>query len=263
MVTEMNLYNNDMFNVLDRIEPQSVDLLLTDFPYGTLNKKRNEWDKIIDYPKFWEYVDIVCKPNAAIISTAAQPFTSVLISTNYAMFKYCLVWEKSKATGYLNAKKQPMRAHEDIVVFYKKQPTYNPQMTVGKPYDKGTAVRDATQYGLQTKAVHVKNTEGTRYPRSVLYFKTAEDEGKLHPTQKPVALYEYLIRTYSNAGDTVLDPCMGSGTTGHAAINTCRSFIGIERDEDYYNAAENRLNNHVPVEEVAHISPNALHDALY
>ena len=263
MVTEMNLYNNDMFNVLDRIEPQSVDLLLTDFPYGTLNKKRNEWDKIIDYPKFWEYVDIVCKPNAAIISTAAQPFTSVLISTNYTDFKYCLVWEKSKATGYLNAKKQPMRAHEDIVVFYKKQPTYNPQMTVGKPYDKGTAVRDATQYGLQTKAVHVKNTEGTRYPRSVLYFKTAEDEGKLHPTQKPVALYEYLIRTYSNAGDTVLDPCMGSGTTGHAAINTCMSFIGIERDEDYYNAAENRLNNHVPVEEVAHISPNALHNALY
>jgi len=165
-----------------------------------------------------------------------------LISTNYRDFKYCLVWEKSKATGYLNAKKQPMRAHEDIVVFYRKQPTYNPQMTKGTPYDKGKAVRDAEQYGKQTKAVHVKNEEGTRYPRSVLYFKTAEDEGKLHPTQKPVALYEYLIRTYSNEGDTVLDPCMGSGTTGMAAINTNRNFIGIEREEKYFNIAQDRLN---------------------
>ncbi len=258
MVTQMKLHHNDMFDVFPSIEPQSVDLLLTDFPYGTLNKKRNEWDKVIDYDKFWYYIDIICKPNAAIISTAAQPFTSVLISTNYTNFKYCLVWEKSKATGYLNAKKQPMRAHEDIVVFYRKQPTYNPQMTIGKPYDKGTAVRDAEQYGKQTKAVHVKNTEGTRYPRSVLYFKTAEDEGKLHPTQKPIALYEYLIRTYSNEGDVVLDPCMGSGTTGIASLNTDREFIGIEREEKYYSVAEERLNNHVTVEEVSQEELNPL-----
>ena len=242
MVTSKRLYNDDMFNILGDIEPQSVDLLLTDFPYGTLNKKRNQWDRIIDYDRFWEYVNIICKPNCAIVSTAAQPFTSVLISTNYTNFKYCLVWEKSKATGYLNAKKQPMRAHEDIVVFYRKQPTYNPQMTIGKPYDKGTAVRDAEQYGKQTKSVHVKDTEGKRYPRSVLYFKTAEDEGKLHPTQKPIALYEYLIRTYSNEGDTILDPCMGSGTTGVACIHTNRKFIGIEKDCDYYQVASNRLN---------------------
>ena len=155
----ITLHHSDMFNTLGQIEPQSIDLLLTDFPYGTLNKSRNEWDRVIDYDKFWEHIKVICKPNAAIISTAAQPFTSVLISTNYAWFKYCLVWEKSKATGYLNAKKQPMRAHEDIVVFYNKQPTYNPQMTVGKPYDKGTAIRDAEQYGKQTKAVHVKNEE--------------------------------------------------------------------------------------------------------
>jgi len=239
----MRLYHDDMFNVLGNLEPQSIDLLLTDFLYGTLNEARNQWDRVIDYDKFWEIVDIICKPNCAIVSTAAQPFTSVLISTNYRDFKYCLVWEKSKATGYLNAKKQPMRAHEDIVVFYKKQPTYNPQMTTGKPYDKGKAVRDAEQYGKQTKAVHVKNEEGTRYPRSVIYFKTAEDEGKLHPTQKPVALYEYLIRTFSNEGDTILDPCMGSGTTGFAAMNTNRNFIGIERDEKYFDIAQNRLNN--------------------
>ena len=242
MVTSMRLYNDDMFNILGDIEPQSVDLLLTDFPYGTLNKKRNQWDRIIDYDRFWEYVTIICKPNCAIVSTAAQPFTSELISTNYTDFKYCLVWEKSKSTGYLNAKKQPMRSHEDIVVFYKKQPTYNPQFTSGKPYDKGKALRDATQYGKQTKSVHVKDTEGKRYPRSVLYFKTAEDEGKLHPTQKPIALFEYLIRTYSNEGDTILDPCMGSGTTGEACMNTNRKFIGIEKDCDYYQVASNRLN---------------------
>ena len=243
----MKLYNDDMFDVFSNIEPQSIDLLLTDFPYGTLNKRRNEWDKIIDYDKFWYYVDIMCKPNCAIVSTAAQPFTSVLISTNYRDFKYCLVWEKSKSTGYLNAKKQPMRSHEDIVVFYKKQPTYNPQMTVGKPYDKG-------------KAVHVKNTEGTRYPRSVLYFKTAEDEGKLHPTQKPIALYEYLVKTYSNEGDTILDPCMGSGTTGIASLNTNREFIGIERDENYYTIAEKRLKT---VDEVTQDDPNPLSELLY
>lgn len=235
------LYNDDMFNVLDKLEPKSVDLLLTDFPYGTLNKSRNQWDVIIDYEKFWKHIDIICKPNAAIISTASQPFTSFLISSNYDMFKYCLVWEKSKSTGYLNAKKQPLRAHEDIVVFYKKQPTYNPQMTKGDPYDKGKAVRDATQYGTQTKAVHVKNEDGTRYPRSVLYFKTAEFEGKLHPTQKPIALYDYLIKTYSNENDVVLDPCMGSGTTGVAAINNHRNFIGIERDKTFYDIASNRL----------------------
>ena len=257
---QMKLYNDDMFNVFSNIEPQSIDLLLTDFPYGTLNKKRNEWDKIIDYDKFWHYVSIICKPNCAIVSTAAQPFTSVLISTNYSDFKYCLVWEKSKSTGYLNAKKQPMRSHEDIVVFYKKQPTYNPQMTVGKPYDKGKAIRDAIQYGKQTKAVHVKNTEGTRYPRSVLYFKTAEDEGKLHPTQKPIALYEYLVRTFSNEGDTVLDPCMGSGTTGSASLNTNRDFIGIERDTDYYTIAEKRLQT---VDEVTQDNPNPLTELLY
>ena len=253
MVEEVMLYNDDMFNVLGNLPPQSVDLLLTDFPYGTLNKSRNQWDRIIDYDKFWEIVDVICKPNAAIVSTAAQPFTSVLISTNYRDFKYCLVWEKSKATGYFNAKKQPMRAHEDIVVFYRKQPTYNPQMTVGKPYDKGKAVRDAEQYGKQTKAVHVKNEEGTRYPRSVLYFKTAEDEGKHHPTQKPIDLYRWLVRTYSNPGDTVLDPCMGAGTTGIAAKMENRNFIGIEREEQYYNAAFKRITeaNGVPVEEVA------------
>jgi site-specific DNA-methyltransferase (adenine-specific) len=238
------LYNQDMFDVLGNIEPQTVDLLLTDFPYGTLNK-RNQWDVIIDYEQFWKYVDKICKPNAAIISTAQQPFTTKLISTNYSMFRYCLVWEKSKATGYLNSKKMPLKAHEDIVVFYKKLCTYNPQMTEGKPYDKGKAVRDTESYGEQTKAIHVKNEEGTRYPRSVIYFKTAEGEGKLHPTQKPVKMYKYFINTYSNENDIVLDPCMGSGTTGVACLNTNRKFIGIELDKDYFDIAKERISDTV------------------
>lgn len=234
------LYNADMFDVLPTLEDNSIDLLLTDFPYGTLNK-RNTWDNIIDYDTFWKEANRICKPNAAVISTAAQPFTSVLISSNYRDFRYTLVWEKSKATGYLNSKRQPLRAHEDIVVFYRKQPTYNPQMTVGKPYDKGTAVRDTEVYGKQTKAVHVKNETGLRYPRSVLYFVTAESEGKHHPTQKPVDLFRWLIRTYSNKGDVILDPCMGGGTTVIAAALEGREYIGIEREKEYFEACQCRV----------------------
>ena len=236
----MRLHHADMFDVFSNIEPQSVDLLLTDFPYGTLNK-RNEWDVIIDYEKFWNYVDIIWKPNTAIISTAQQPFTTKLISTNYSMFRYCWVWEKSKASGYLNSKKMPLKAHEDIVVFYKKLCTYNPQKTKGVPYNKGTAVRDTESYGKQTKAVHVKTEDGSTSPRSVIYFTTDESERKLHPTQKPVALMEYFIKTYSNENDLVLDPCMGSGTTGIACVNTNRKFIGIEKDEKYFNIAKDRI----------------------
>lgn len=236
------LYNDDMFNVFTTLDDNSVDLLLTDFPYGTLNK-RNTWDTIIDYDVFWKEAYRVCKQNAAIVSTAAQPFTSVLISSNYKDFKYSWVWEKSKASNYLNAKKQPLRAHEDIVIFYRKQCTYNPQMVEGTPYDKGTAVRDTEAYGVQTKAVHVVSDDGLRYPRSVQYFRTAESEGKYHPTQKPIELMQYLVKTYSNPGDTVLDPCMGSGTTGVACVTTGRQFIGIEKDPDYFKLAEERIAN--------------------
>lgn len=239
------LIHGDMFDqdLFPSIKDNTISAVITDFPYGTLNKKRNDWDRVIDYDKFWEQAKRIGNETMPVISTAQQPFTTALISTNYADFKYNLVWEKSKATGYLNAKKQPMRAHEDIVVFYKKQCTYNPQMTEGVPYDKGKAVRDTEHYGLQTKAVHVKNEDGTRYPRSVLYFKTAESEGKLHPTQKPIALYEWLSLTYTNPNDTILDPCMGSGTTGIAALKTGRKFIGFEKDYDYFKITVERFKN--------------------
>ena len=237
------LYNDNMFNVFKTLDTNSVDLLLTDFPYGTLNK-RNTWDTIINYDLFWKEAYRICKINAAIVSTAAQPFTSVLISSNYKDFKYSWVWEKSKASNYLNAKKQPLRAHEDVVVFYRKQCTYNPQMVEGTPYDTGTAVRDTEAYGVQTKAVHVASDSGLRYPRSVQYFKTAESEGKHHPTQKPLRLMEYLTNTYSNPGDVVLDPCMGSGSTGVACNTTNRQFIGIEKDSNYFNIATKRIKCH-------------------
>lgn len=239
---QIKIINCDMFDPegLLSLSANMIDAIVTDFPYGTLNK-RNNWDKVIDYNKFWLETRRIRKDTTPIISTAQMPFTAYLISTNYEDFKYTLVWEKSKATGYLNAKKQPMRAHEDIVVFYKRQCTYNPQMTKGEPYNKGCAVRDTMAYGKQEKAVLVKNDTGLRYPRSVQYFVTAESEGKLHPTQKPIALFEWLIKTYTNPGDIVLDPCMGSGTTAIACLNTNRKFIGFEKDSKYFEIAKTRI----------------------
>ena len=239
-LNKIDLRKGDCFKVLQDLEENSVDLILTDFPYGVLNS-RNEWDKIPNLEPLWREFNRVAKENAAIITTAKQPFTSKLIMSNLKDFKYCLIWEKSKATGYLNAKKIPLVAHEDIVVFYRKMPTYNPQMTEGAPYNKGTAVRDTEAYAKQDKAIEVRSN-GSRYPRSVVYFRTAESEGKHHPTQKPIALFDWLVRTYSNSGDVVLDPFMGSGTTGIAAIENGRSFIGIEKMEKYYQIALERIN---------------------
>ena len=242
----IKIINCDMFSDcgLPAICDDSIDAIITDFPYGTLNK-RNTWDKVIDYDKFWQEAHRIGHDNTPTISTAQMPFTAFLVSTNYKDFKYSLVWEKSKATGYLNSKKQPMRAHEDILVFYNKQCKYNPQMTKGKPYNKGCAVRDTSAYAKQEKAILVKNDSGLRYPRSVQYFVTAESEGKLHPTQKPLALMEWLIKTYTNEGDTVLDPCMGSGTTAIAALNTKRKFIGFEKDDKYFEIAKKRIKDFI------------------
>ena len=228
----------DCLQEMKNIEDKSVDLLLVDLPYGTTQCK---WDSIIDLESLWKEYNRVCKKNAAMIFTAAQPFTSALIMSNPKNFKYTWVWEKSKATGYLNAKKMPMRAHEDVCIFYRKPPVYNPQMTKGDPYNKGKAHRPTDVYGSQ-KSVLVKNDTGLRYPRTVQYFKTAESEGKvMHPTQKPLALFEYLIKTYSNEGDLVLNSCMGVGTTPVACINTNRGYIGIELDEEYFAKAEKRV----------------------
>jgi DNA modification methylase len=176
-----------------------------------------------------------------MVFTASQPFTSQLINSNIKNFKYTWVWEKSKATGYLNAKRMPMRAHEDVCVFYRKPPVYNPRMRQGTPYNKGRAHRPTEVYGSQVSTL-VKNDTGLRYPRTVVYFKTAESEGKvLHPTQKPVELFKYLIETYSNEGDVILDSCIGVGTTALAAIQSDRHYIGIELDPKYVSITNHRI----------------------
>lgn len=236
----IKLFHGDCMKVLENLETDSVDMVMVDLPYGTTQCK---WDSILSLEDLWKQYNRVCKKNAAMVFTAAQPFTSYLVMSNPKCFKYSWVWEKSKATGYLNAKKMPMRAHEDVCVFYRKPPIYNPQMVAGAPYNKGKAHRPTDVYGEQ-KSVLVKNDTGLRYPRTVQYFKTAESEGKvLHPTQKPVSLMKYLIETYTNEGQIVLDNTMGSGTTGVACVKSNRSFIGIEMDKNYFDISVNRITN--------------------
>ncbi len=237
-MSKVQIFNACCFDIMEKIPDESVDLLLVDLPYGTTKCK---WDSVLPLEQLWASYNRICKKNAAMIFTSSQPFTTTLISSNIKNFKYNWVWEKSKATGYLNAKKMPMKAHEDICVFYRKPPVYNPQKWQSTPYNKGTAHRPTDVYGNQV-ATTVKNDTGLRYPRTVQYFKTAESEGKsLHPTQKPATLMSYLIRTYSNPGEVVLDNTMGSGTTGVAALKEGRKFIGIEKDEEYYRIALERI----------------------
>lgn len=240
------ILNEDCLTGMSRIPDGSVDMILTDLPYGTTQCK---WDAIIPLGPMWAEFRRIIKPKGAIVLTSAQPFTTTLIASNIKNFKYAWVWEKSKATGYLNAKKRPMVAHEDVLVFCYGTPPYYPQMTQGTPYEKGTAHRPTDTYGSQ-RVTTVRSETGMRYPRSVQYFKTAETERgeyahlgiQQHPTQKPVELFEYLIRTYSRPGDLVLDACMGSGTTAIAAMRTERNFIGFETDPDYLSGAMLRIN---------------------
>ena len=229
----------DCLERMKEIPDGSVDMILTDPPYGTTACK---WDSMIPLEPMWEQLKRIIKPNGAIVMTASQPFTTTLIASNMKMFRYCWVWKKSKATNFLNAKKQPLRKHEDICVFYKKPPTYKPQMTKGDPYTKGIRKNQLTGSYGDFSAIEVKSEDGMRYPTDVVYFKTAESEGAvLHSTQKPVALMEYLIKTYTNEGETVLDFTMGSGSTGVACKNLNRKFIGIELDEEYFKIAQDRI----------------------
>lgn len=233
------IYNMDCIEGMKILPDKSIDMILCDLPYGTTQCK---WDVVIPFADLWKQYKRIIKDNGAIVLTSAQPFTSLLITSNLEMFKYALIWEKSKATGFMNAKKRPLVAYEDILVFYKKPVIYNPQMTEGKPYDKGKILRKMEVYGSQ-KATETNNTTGLRYPRSVVYFKTAESEGKVyHPTQKPMALFEYLIKTYTNPGDLVLDNCMGAGTTAIACKNTNRHYIGYEKEEKYFDIISKRIN---------------------
>jgi len=219
----------DCLKLMKEIPDESIDMVLCDLPYGTT---QNEWDSIIPLDKLWKQYKRIIKTRGAIILTSQGLFTHRLISSNEKMFKYRIIWIKSKATNFLNAKKQPLRKYEDVCVFYKKQPTYNPQMTVGEPYDKGYRKDQHTgSYGLFNTA-HVKS-KGERYPSDIVYFKTAESEGEVHhPTQKPVALGRYLIRTYTTPGEIVLDNACGSGSFLVSAVLEGRDFIGIELNKE-------------------------------
>ncbi len=222
----------DCLDLMPEIADHSVDLVLCDLPYSTT---ACEWDALIPFEPLWVHYRRIAKPKAAIVLTAQQPFTTKLIASNLLDYRYSWVWEKDQGTNFLNAKRQPMKVHEDICVFYREQPTYNPQMTVGRPYTSGPGTSgDVT--GNVTKTI--TNNGGTRYPRSVQRFTK---ERGLHPTQKPTALFEYIIRTYTDPGQTVLDNCAGSGTTAVAARRADRRWICIERDAEYFARAIARL----------------------
>ena len=222
-----SLIEGDCIEKMKSFPEKSVDMVLCDLPYGTT---QNKWDSIIPLDELWiEYKRIV-KDDGAIVLTSQGLFTAQLMLSNPKMFKYKIVWEKSKPTNFLNAKKQPLRKHEDICVFYKKQPTYNPQMSVGIPYDKGIRKNQLSGSYGDFLPVHV-HSDGKRYPCDIIYFKTAESEGPvIHPTQKPVNLGRYLVRTYTNPGEIVLDNTFGSGSFLISALLEGRNFIGIEKN---------------------------------
>lgn len=239
----MKLYLGDCLQIMKKIPDTSVNMILCDLPYGTTNCS---WDSILPFDNLWTEYKRIIKDNGAIVLTASQPFTTALIASNIDMFRYEWIWEKTQATGFLNSKHRPLKAHENICVFYKKQPTYNFQKTTGHKKKvslarhKNNTKKNQTE--IYNKADSFSDYESTeRYPRSVLLFPSDKQKSALHPTQKPLALFEYLIKTYSNIGDTILDNCMGSGTTGVACKKLNRNFIGIEIDTEYYNIAKRRI----------------------
>ena len=241
MNENVRLFNGDCLEVMRQIPYKSIDMILCDLPYGTT---QNKWDSVIDLDRLWEQYNRIIKDNGAILLFAQTPFDKVLGFSNLKMLKYEWIWVKNKATGFLNSKKMPLKAHENILTFYKKPPMYNPQGLIKKEIptinkgNRGKKERGAggTNYGIATKdAIQ----EYENYPRDVLEFRVVMKP--VHPTEKPVDLLEYLIKTYTKEGDTVLDNCMGSGSTGVACINTNRKFIGIELDENYFKIADDRI----------------------
>lgn len=235
----VRLHNGDCLDVMKNIPNCSIDFILCDLPYG---RTHNDWDKPIDLEKLWKEYNRIIKDDGAIALFAQAPFDKVLATSNLPMFRYEWIIEKTKGTGYLNAKKMPMKCHENVLMFYKHLPTYNPQKTKGhQPVHSFTKyTTDGKCYG-RTKIGISGGGSTERYPRDVLRFSWDTQKSAVHPTQKPVALLEYFVKTYTNEGDTVLDNCMGSGSTGIACKNTNRNFIGIELNKDYFNIAVQRI----------------------
>jgi len=230
------LYQDDCLEIMNDIKDNSIDMILADPPYGITACK---WDSVIPLVPMWLELKRIIKPNGAIVLMASQPFTSALVMSNPKMFKYCWVWDKKLPSGAVNCNRMPLKRHEDICVFYSKPPTYNPIMRTGILRKKGGAGNGAAYGHMEPKTSY----NDQYYPTTLLEFSNANLIGRQHPTQKPVALMEYLINTYTNKGETVLDFCMGSGTTGVACYNLNRNFIGIELDVEYFKLAEERINN--------------------
>lgn len=225
-----------------RIPDKSIDMILCDLPYGTTACK---WDTVIPFEPLWTHYERVIKENGLIVLFGSQPFTSQLINSNLKLFKYEIIWDKVKPSSGVLAKKQPLKSHENICVFYKKQPTYNPQMEVGTQWHRGGNRRKSAFTG-ETEIFDKAYSDKTnlKYPKSIKIISNADNTKRLHPTQKPVPLIEYLISTFTNEGNIVLDNCMGSGSTAVACINTQRNYIGFELDEEYHRLAVERIQNH-------------------
>ena len=240
----IQLLHGDCLELMKNIPDKGIDMIFCDLPYGIT--ARNKWDTVIPFESLWEQYNRIIKDNGAIVLFGSGMFTASLMQSNEKMWRYNLIWHKTTPTGFLNANKMPLRAHEDIVVFYKSMPIYHPQKTTGHKRKVSTAkhkrnckvTEDYGNHGLTT----YDSTE--RFPTSVITFSTDKQKEALHPTQKPVALCEWLIKTYTNPGMTVLDNCMGSGTTGIACLNTNRNFIGIELNDKYFEIAKERIENH-------------------
>ncbi len=229
----------DCMEVMKKIPAKSIDMILCDLPYGTT---QNHWDSVIPTDQLWSHYERIIKDKGVIALTGQGLFTANLMLSNPRLFKYKITWVKSKPTNFLNAKKQPLRKHEDVCIFYKNQPAYNPQMTYGEPYNKGFRKDQFTGSYGDFKTVEVKSN-GERYPTDVVYFKTAESEGEVyHPTQKPVELGRYLIRTFTKEGEIVLDNTCGSGSFLVSAVLEGRKFIGIEKNEDVYLFKKHKIN---------------------
>ena len=243
---DIELWQGDCLELMSGIPDKSTDLILCDLPYGTTE---NEWDSVIDLKKLWEHYNRIIKDNGCIALFAQCPFDKILALSNIKMLRYEWLWVKNLGSGFLNAKKMPLKAHENILIFYKKLPTYNPQMKSGKPYAKANNGY-SSNYGKFDP--HFTKNNGERYPIDVLNFNTIYGSGEknYHPTQKPILLLEYLIKTYTNEGDLVVDNCMGSGSTGVACKLTNRKFIGIELNQEYFKIAKERIENGFVQEEI-------------
>ena len=240
----IDLRLGDCLEVMKDIPDKSIDMILCDLPYGTT---RNKWDSVIPLDKLWEQYERIIKDTGAIVLFSQMPFAAELTHSNLKLFKYEWIWEKDNGTGFLNAKKMPLKIHENIEIFYKKTPTYNPQMRKGfKPYSQMSG-RGSSNYGEQIRVQTIN--DGERYPIDIIEFK--RDKEKLHPTQKPVALLEYLIKTYTNEGGAVLDNCAGSMSTVIASINTNRNCIAIEKDKNYFEIGKKRVIEHLKTNNIS------------